>query len=74
MKKVFLLSAFAMFLAASTVMAGDKKECARACTKEHGGAACCKKKDAACCKKKDAACCKKHEEEKAAPAPTNEKK
>ncbi len=66
MKKVFLLSAFAMFLAASTVMAGDKKECARACTKEHGGAA--------CCKKKDAACCKKHEEEKAAPAPTNEKK
>ncbi len=65
MKKVFLLSAFAMFLAASTVMAGDKKECAKACTKDHG--------NAACCKKGNAACCKKHADEKAA-APTNDKK
>ena len=64
MKKVFLLSSFALFLAASSVMAGDKKECAKACTKEHG--------NASCCKKKNAACCKKHEGEK--PAATPEKK
>jgi len=64
MKKVFLLSSFALFLAASSVMAGDKKECAKACTKANG--------NAACCKKKDAACCKKHAEEK--PAATPEKK
>ena len=66
MKKVFLLSSFALLMAGSSVMAGDKKECAKACTKEHG--------NASCCKKKDAACCKKHEGEKPTAAPAPEKK
>ena len=64
MKKVILMSTFALLLAGASAMACDKKDCKKDCSKEHA--------TAACCKKKDAACCKKHADEK--PAATPEKK
>jgi hypothetical protein len=73
MKKTLLLSAFALFLASSTLVAN-------ACDKDAKGAKHECKKEGACCKKggsEGKSCCKKGgstETKPAAPAPSNEKK
>ena len=73
MKKTLLLSAFALFLASSSLVAN-------ACDKDAKGAKHECKKESACCKKGASevkSCCKKGgstESKPAAPAPSNEKK